>query len=1455
MRRVSWQRWGRDWFRAGHKRRGLNRRATAAECLEQRWLLSIDVLTYHNDNASTGRNLNETILTPDNVNAQTFGKVFTANLDGNVYAQPLVMSGLDIPGKGTHDVVFAATEHDSLYALDANTGAVLWQRSFLTTGLPEATSVTSVPIAAIGATTIAPEIGITGTPAIDAATHTLYIVAATSEVVGGVAHYVQRLHAVDVFTGAEKLGGPKLIGDTTNINGIYANNSPLFVNGTGDGNDGHGHVYFNVLRQQQRSALTVANGSVYIAWAAYQDVGPYHGWIASFDAATLALNGVFNTTPNAGLGGIWMAGGRLTVDTDGSLFFEVGNGGFDGDNSTGQFTGLNAAGFPARGDYGDSLVRIAVDTVHNSPTNQNINGWGLKVVDYFTPYNQASLNAGDLDLGSAAPMLLPDETGSAAHPHLLVASGKEGRIYLLDRDNLGKYALNQASELTHVLTELPTALHGSLDTAAYFDQQIYYVQGYGGVAQAFAIPNGSAQLSPTPTSVSADTYAYAGSTPSISANGNVNGIVWDIDRGTNQLRAYAATGYDHELYHSGQAAGNRDVLGTAMTFEVPTVANGHVYVGTDHSVVGYGLITPQTTAPGAPSDVVATAVSNSQINLSWTNHETAPNTANGYYIDQSPDGLTGWVRVGTAAAGTHAFAVGGLTRNTQYFFRVQAFNVIGVSSISDPAQATTTDRSTTLDFSSGFSQGNQQLTLNGGAAITANNRLRLTDNNANQRRSVFATNLVDVTQFETTFQFQTSTTIYGEGFTFVVQGTGPTALGGTGSALGFGADAAAANPGILKSVAIKFDHYSNLGEGMNSTGLFRNGQSPTTPATDLSNTLDFHSGHVMTVTMSYDGGTLDVTITDTVTHRSATQHYSIDIPTTVGGASAYVGFTGATSGLTAIHDILNWTFTSTGTTPPPIPQGLTAALTTVNNAAAAELHWQDVVGDRGYKIERRLEIDGTWTQIGTTTRGVTTFTNKGLSTHSHYFFRIRATNLAGDSAYSSEVDVVTPGLPATPEAGRATNITATTIDLAWEDHANNETGYRILRSSDIGAFLIAATLPPNTTTFHDTGLKSGSRIDYHVISFNEAGFSDFTGVTAYTLPPAISRFTPTVRGDQITLTWTAPLTGTTASPAHPIPLTYNLYRATTAGGEGAVPYQTGLTSTTFVDPNLTPGTRYYYKITAVNGNLDPLPRESALSTEVSAVAKIPIPATPTLLTATALTNVGTGQVSLTWTASPGAATYNVYRSTSSGGQGALALATRITGTAFTDKTATFGKTYFYKVTPVNSSGEGNRSNELSVASVFHTLVNFTTTTGALFSNSVNDTGLLLGSRSNGLSYGWNKTNSANARDRNSVQSPDEAHDSFALLQDPTNAAAVWQITVPNGTYQVTLLAGDPTAIDSVVALNAEGVLALSGTPTADNHWLQNTITVIVADGRLTIGSAPGAIHNLINFIEVQQILP
>jgi hypothetical protein len=591
--------------RAFTTRRGREEPHVAAESLESRLLLSASVVTYHNDAASDGQNKQETVLTPGNVNSSSFGKVFTTSVDGQVYAQPLFVPGLSIAG-GVHDVLFVVTEHDSVYALDATTGAPLWQDNMMTaavSGLPGATSIKTIPSAdafLTKAQDIQPEIGITSTPVIDLATNTLYVVASTKEIVGGVTHSVQQLFALNDLTGAERYrlvkgintNAPATLGDTTFVNGVYANNTPIFVNGTGDGNDGHGHVFFNAARENQRAALSLVNGQLYIAWASYGDISPYHGWIAAYNPTSLALTGVLNTTPNGGLGGIWAAGGKLASDVNGNLYVTTGNGTFDGSNSGGTVTGLNAAGFPENGDYGDSFLKITIDTVHNSSSNQNINGWGLQVADYFTPFEQATLALHDRDVGSGAPLILPDSAGNSAHPHLLVGAGKEGKIYLLDRDKLGKFSASGTAESKAIVQSMPqTQLPGGeFGTPAYFNQQLYFVPTGSTTARTFSLPNGSAHITPAPASQSRDAYSWPGSTPSISANGTTNGIVWDLEHSTSQLRAYNATGYNTELYTSAQAANNRDALGSNVKFTVPTVVNGHVYVGTTNSIVAFGLL-------------------------------------------------------------------------------------------------------------------------------------------------------------------------------------------------------------------------------------------------------------------------------------------------------------------------------------------------------------------------------------------------------------------------------------------------------------------------------------------------------------------------------------------------------------------------------------------------------------------------------------------------------------------------------------------------------------------------------------------------------------------------------------------------------------------------------------------------------------------------------------------------
>ncbi len=465
---------------------------------------------------------------------------------------------------------------------------------------------------------------------------------------------------------------------------------------------------YNALREFQRVALTLVNGTVYFASASHGDNGPYHGWVLGYDAQTLALKAAFNATPNGGEGGIWQSGGQVASDAAGNLYVETGNGTFgDGTANANQ---LLPNGLPIGGNYGDSFIKLAVDPT-SSPTNQNINGWGLRVTDFFTPYNQLALSNADLDLGSAAPLVLPDSAGkilaSGSPQQLLVGSGKEGRIYLIDRNHMGGYDPNA----DHVTQEIPGALSGALDTAAYHDNTLYYVQGYGGVAKAFSLVNSA--LSTTPTSASTDSFSFAGATPTVSSDGDGPGIVWTVERGTNQLRAYDSTNLADELWNSAEAPGNRDRLGSATKFEVPTVADGMVYVGTTNSLVGYGLIVPPTTVPVAPTKLAAQALSASQVALTWT--DTARDEA-GFEIDQSTDGVT-FYPVATPPVGSQSWLIGGLLPKTTYTFRVEATNALGSSPPSNTASATTSALANGVDYSAGFAAAGASVTVNGSATV------------------------------------------------------------------------------------------------------------------------------------------------------------------------------------------------------------------------------------------------------------------------------------------------------------------------------------------------------------------------------------------------------------------------------------------------------------------------------------------------------------------------------------------------------------------------------------------------------------------------------------------------------------------------------------------------------------------------------------------------------------------
>lgn len=544
---------------------------------------SANVLTYHNDPARTGLNTNETILTPANVNAANFTRLFTLPVDGYVYAQPLVVTNVTFPNLGeVHDVVYVATEHDSVYAFDANnSGSPLWQVSFIN----PAAGITTVTSDDVNCDDLVPEVGITSTPVIDPDSGTIYVCARTKEVVGSVTNYFHRLHALDLGTGAEKFGGPVEV--TAN------------VAGSGDGTDGAGHVAFNPLTQFNRTSLLLNQGVVYVGSAAHCDNGPYHGWLLGYGAQTLTLNNAFNTTPNGGMGGIWMAGCGPACDANGNIYVITGNGTFD------PTPGVNC--------FGDSFLKL-------STTN------GLKVADYFTPYDQAFLSSADLDLGSGGALVLPDEVGSAANRHLLVGAGKEGTIYLISRDNMRHYSAANNNAIVQSLTGI---IGECFCTPAYFNKKIYWL-GTGDILKAFTITNG--HLSTSPTLQANTTFGFPGATPSISANGTNNGIVWALqtddykNNGPAVLHAYDANNLSVELYNSSQAGG-RDQAGIAVKFTVPTIANGKVFVGGQYSLSVYGLGTALSTPVINPSSGVF--ANSAYVTIS----ESSPGTAIYYTLD------------------------------------------------------------------------------------------------------------------------------------------------------------------------------------------------------------------------------------------------------------------------------------------------------------------------------------------------------------------------------------------------------------------------------------------------------------------------------------------------------------------------------------------------------------------------------------------------------------------------------------------------------------------------------------------------------------------------------------------------------------------------------------------------------------------------------------------------------
>jgi len=499
----------------------------------------VDVTTFKNDLNRSGQNLAESALTLTNVASSTFGLLRLLPVDGLVDAQPLYLSALSAAG-GTFNTVFVATEHDSVYAFDSDSGAILWHVSLLGSG--ETTSD------ARGCGQVSPEIGVTSTPVIDrtAGAHgTIYVVAMTKD---SSSNYHHRLHALDVATGAELSNGPVEISASFPAAGTATSS-------------------FDPKSYEERAALLLSNGTIYTSWTSHCDDAPYGGWIISFAQSTLARNGALNIAANSSAGpSIWMAGDGPAVDASGNIYFLSANGAFE--------TTLDAKGFPSGQDFGNSFLKISSAAA------------GLSVLDFFTMSNEVAESNADQDLGSGGEMLLPDLTDSAnTVRHLMVGAGKDGNIYVVDRDNMGKFSASSNNNYQTLNGALPGGIFSS---PAYFNGTVYYGD-ISGTLKAFVVS--SAKLAAAPQSQSTTQFVYPGTSPSVSANGTANAIVWAHENANpGVLHAYDAANLAHELYNSNQAAANRDQFGAGNKYITPAIADGKVFVGTTNAVAVFGLL-------------------------------------------------------------------------------------------------------------------------------------------------------------------------------------------------------------------------------------------------------------------------------------------------------------------------------------------------------------------------------------------------------------------------------------------------------------------------------------------------------------------------------------------------------------------------------------------------------------------------------------------------------------------------------------------------------------------------------------------------------------------------------------------------------------------------------------------------------------------------------------------------
>ena len=858
-------------------------------------------------------------------------------------------------------------------------------------------------------------------------------------------------------------------------------------------------------------------------------------------------------------------------------------------------------------------------------------------------YVVAAVNTAGQSANSSQVSATP-QVGIPPVPTNLVATAGNAQVGLSWSASSGATSYNVQRSTT---SGGPYTTIGSPTTTSYTDTGVtngttyYYVVAAVNTAGQSA---NSSQVSATPMGVP------PAPTNLVATPGNAQvGLSWSASSG--------ATSYN--VKRSTTSGGPYTTIGspTTTSYTDTGVTNGttYYYVVAAVNTAGQSAnssqvsATPQLAVPPTPTNLVATA-GNAQVGLNWS----ASSGATSYSVQRSTTSGGPYTTIGSPT--TTSYTDTGVTNGTTYYYVVAAVNTAGQSANSSQVSATPT--AFLINYGSGFSSSSG-LQLNGSTTLSGS-RLRLTNGQSGESSSAFYTTPVNVQSFTTNFSFQ-MTDAQADGMAFVIQNGAATALGLGGGGLGY--------EDIGNSVAVKFDIFSNAGEGTDSTGMYENGAAPTVPAVDMTSSgVVLLSGDVMNVQLSYNGTTLGLSITDATTNANFTTSWTVNIPTEVGSTTALVGFTGGSGGDTAIQDVLSWTYnTGSNTNPPPAPTNLVA---TPGNAQVG-LSWSASSGATSYNVQRSTTSGGPYTTIGSPTTN--SYTDTGVTNGTTYYYVVSAVNTAGQSANSSQVSA-TPqvGIPPAP-----TNLVATPgnaqVGLSWSA-SSGATSYNVKRSTTSGGPYTTIG-SPTTTSYTDTGVTNGTTYYYVVAAVNATGQSANSSQVSATplgVPPAPTNLVATAGNGQVGLSWSAS-SGATS---------YNVQRSTTSGG----PYTTigSPTTTSYTDTAVTNGTTYYYVVAAVN-----TAGQSANSSQVSATPQLAIPPVPTNLIATA----GNAQVGLSWSASSGATSYNVKRSTTSGGP--YTTIGSPTTTSYTDTGVTNGTTYYYVVAAVNTAGQSGNSSQVS----------------------------------------------------------------------------------------------------------------------------------------------------------------